>query len=246
MKRILFLIYATLAINFSANSQTIDLFFQQADVFLSKNVTDDGKVDYETIKKSPGELFYILDQAAKLNLKSETKDVAKAFWINAYNLQCIKMVVERYPLKSVLEHPSFFKRDNFLIANQDVTLNDIENVILREILFDPGYHFVLSSAAIGSSPLLNKAYMPQTVSEQIKEQARKIINSKGYFIFEKDIKTVFFPQIFEWYKKDFVINYFNEIDFANLFLEKKLDNTYNVKYYKFNWDLNDVTHTEKK
>jgi Protein of unknown function, DUF547 len=117
-------------------------------------------------------------------------------------------------------------------------LDDVENTILRELLFDPAIHFVLSSASIGGAPLLNAAYMPKTVAEQLKAQTTAVINAKNYYRINKDTKTVEIPKYFEWYKKDFVTQYFNEIDFLNIFLEKRLDNKLAIKTYDFDWTIN--------
>lgn len=223
-----------------SKAQTTELFFEQATMFLKKNVTPEGKVDYFSIKKSPGELVYILSNIEKLDTKFSDKKVAKAFWINVYNLRVIKSVVDKFPIESVEKVPGFFSTETFMVGNQELTLDDIENVILRDLFFDPAIHFALTSAANGGAPLLNTAYLPTTVDEQIKARATLVINSKYYFYVDKENKIIELPKIFEWYKKDFAVNYFNEIDFINLFLEKKIDNKLTVKTYEFDWTLNKI------
>ena len=237
MKKIIFII-SLFGITAFLNAQTIDLFFEQSDEFLKKNVSEDGKLDYAAIKKSPGELLYILSNASKLNTKFDDKNIAKAFWVNMYNLQVIKGVVDAYPVKSVIDIPGFFKENSFLVGTLELTLDDIENTILREIFLDPCIHFVLSSAAIGGSPMLNGAYRPETLNAQMKDRAKKFINDKKVFRVDSKTKTIEVPKIFEWYKADFVTYYQNEVDFFNIFLDKKLDNTLKVKVYDFDWSLN--------
>lgn len=228
-----FLVFSLISIG-----QTTQQFFEQTTEFLKKNVTEDGKVDYQTIKKSPGELIYILSNIEKLDTKFSDKKLAKAFWINVYNLQVIKSVIALFPIPSVEKVPGFFDATPFTVGNQQLTLDDIQNIILRDLFFDPAVHFTLASASIGGAPLLNTAYLPTTIDEQIKQRATLVINSKEYFYINKDLKVIELPKIFEWYKKDFAVNYFNEIDFINLFLEKKIDNKLTVKTYDYNWSLN--------
>ncbi|MDG2431138.1 DUF547 domain-containing protein [Flavobacterium sp.] len=220
-------------------AQTADLFFEQTNEFFKKNVTNDGKVDYASIKKSPGELIYILSNIEKLDTKFSDKKLAKAFWINVYNLHVIKSVIDLYPIASIEKVPGFFSSNSFTVGNQELTLDDIQNVILRDLFFDSAVHFTLASAANGCAPLLNGAYLPNEVDEQIKNQATLVINSKNYFFVNKDLKIIELPKIFEWYKKDFAVNYFNEIDFINLFLVKKVDNHLTVTTYDFDWSLNE-------
>jgi hypothetical protein len=44
--------------------------------------------------------------------------------------------------------------------------------------------------------------------------------------------------MFETYKGDFVTGYFNEIDFINIFLEKRIETTYKVMTRAYDWSLN--------
>jgi hypothetical protein len=237
MKKVLLLI-AFSAFTIIAKAQTTELFFEQTNEFLQKNVSPEGKVDYAKLKKSPGELLYILSNIEKIKTQFENKDASKAFWINVYNLQVIKGVLDNYPLKSVNDVPGFFKENNFLVGGQELTLDDIENTILREIFVDAGIHFVLSSAANGGAPLLNSAYMPETVNDQIKTRTTMVINGKDFMKVYKNTNSVELPKPFEWYKKDFVTGYFNELDFVNIFLEKKVDPKMKVMTYSFDWTLN--------
>lgn len=229
-----------LGLSLISKAQTTDLFFTQTTEFLKKNVTTEGKVDYYTIKKSPGELIYILSNIEKLDTKFSDKKLAKAFWINVYNLEVIRSIVDIFPIQSVEKIPGFFDTNTFTVGNQELTLNDIQNVILRDLFFDPAVHFTLSCGAMGGAPLLNTAYVPTKVDEQIKQQATLVLNSKNYFFINKDLKVIELPKIFQWYKKDFAVNYFNEVDFINLFLEKKVDNQLTVKTYDFDWSLNKI------
>ena len=237
MKKVILLVAFTL-ISITTKAQTTELFFEQANEFFQKNVTPEGKVDYAKLKKSPGELMYILSNAEKLKTQFDNKDTAKAFWINIYNLEVIKEVLDNYPLKSVNDIPGFFKENNFLVGGQELTLDDIENTILREIFVDPGIHFVLTSAALGGAPLMNSAFMADKVNDQIKQRTTMVINSKDFLKIYKPTNSVELPKIFEWYKKDFVTGYFNEIDFVNIFLEKKVDPKMKIMTYSFDWSLN--------
>jgi hypothetical protein len=239
-KKIQLIVFLGFSILSQVQAQTPELFFEQANEFLRKNVTAEGKVDYATLKKSPGELLYILDKAANLNSQFGDKNTSKAFWINAYNLQVIKAILDNYPMKTVNDIPGFFKENNFIIAKQELTLDDIENTILREIFLDPGIHFVLCNSANGGAPLLNLAYRPETVVDQMKHQAKLFINNKHFMKINRSTKTIQLPKIFEWYKSDFVANYFNEIDFINLFLDKKVDNTLKIETYDYDWSLNQI------
>ena len=67
----------------------------------------------------------------------------KAFWINAYNAYTIQLILDHYPLKSILKinkkgkdawHYPFA-----VVGGKTYTLNDIEHEILRKKFEDPPY-----------------------------------------------------------------------------------------------------------
>lgn len=238
MKKFLLAIALIFCFSAEIKAQSTGAFFEIANLFLRKYVDKDNKVDYQALKVNSDLLNITLDYAAKLNLKNDSKEINKAFWINVYNLTAIKNVLDNYPLKSAHDIPGFFKETEFLIAGQQLTLDDIENTILREMFNDPGIHFVLTSAANGSSPLMNRAYMPENIDAQIKEQTIKMLNNPDFVRIDRKEKTIELPKMFEWYTKDFVTYYTNEIDFLNLFLEKKVTKDFKTKIYEFDWTLN--------
>lgn len=237
MKKKLLLILFCVASSFT-QGQTLNDFFEQTNEFLKKNVSETGKIGYAQLKKSPGELIYILDNISKLKTDFKTKEEAKAFWINTYNLLVIKSVVEKFPIVAVNAVPGFFDERTFIVAKQELTLNDIENTILREVIADAGVHFVLCKGTNGDAPLLNEAYTPEKVNDQIKQRARLYINDKDFYRIFKNTNSIELPKMFETYKSDFVTGYFNEIDFINIFLEKKIETTYKVMTRAYNWSLN--------
>ncbi|MGL2993906.1 DUF547 domain-containing protein [Flavobacterium sp. TSSA_36] len=237
MKKKLLLILFCVTSAFT-QAQTLNDFFEQTNEFLKKNVSENGKVGYAQLKKSPGELIYILDNIAKLKTQFKTKEEAKAFWINAYNLVVIKSVLEKFPIVAVNSVSGFFNEKKFVVAQQELTLNDIENNILRNIVADAGLHFVLCKGTNGDAPLLNAAYVPEKVNEQIKEQVKLYINNKDFYRIFKNTNSIELPKMFEIYKNDFVTGYFNEIDFINIFLDKKIETTYKVMTKSYDWSLN--------
>ena len=232
------LIIAFFSLTSTVKAQGSGVFFDLTNVFLKKYVDANNKVNYQELKGNSDMLNLILDYAAKINLKTESKDTCKAFWINIYNLLVIKNIVDNYPIKSTMDIPGFFNESDFLVANQRLTLDDIEHTFLREIFQDPGIHFVLVSGSNGGVQIQDHAFMPKDIDAQIKAEATKYINNKDVIRIDKKDKVVELPKIFEWYTKDFVTYYTNEIDFLNIFLDKKIDKDYKTIVYEYDWTLN--------
>lgn len=215
-----------------ANAQDISSFFSKTDAFLKKNVSN-GKVDYQVIKNDPTSLDDILDIASKIDVAKENENSAKAFWINAYNLTLIKAIVNKYPVKSPLDIAGLFDKGTYLVAGKKITLNDIENKMIRAKYNDARVHFVLVCGATGCPPIINAAYLPDTLEEQLNKQTKLALNNSNFI--KVNTKKVELSQIFEWYKDDFGKN---TLDFINKYRTEKLDNKTKYTYYTYDWTLN--------
>jgi Protein of unknown function, DUF547 len=236
MKNI-FTLLVVLVTTFGIKAQSIDAFFEKSDVFFKKNVKDN-KVDYDGIKANPDQLNEALTIASNIDLSKESKFNIKAFWINAYNLSVIKGIVSKYPIKSALDIAGFFDKETYNLAKQTLTLNDVENIKLRKAFTDPYIHFALVCGANGCPPLISAAYMPESLNEQMHDQAGLALNNPNFIRLNTATKTVEISQIFEWYKEDFLADYKKQLDFINLFREVKIDDSYKVVFYNYDWTLN--------
>jgi hypothetical protein len=138
-------IFIIVFFSISLQAQNSSSFFSLTDQFLKTHVKN-GAVDYETIYADPRALNDILNLASTLSISKDAESY-KAFWINAYNLFVIKGVIDNYPLKSPLDKAGFFDKVSYNIAGKNVTLNTIENKLLRAVFNDARLHFVLVCGA---------------------------------------------------------------------------------------------------
>ena len=237
MKNIILVFFLTFSTLFHA--QTESSFFTKTDAFLNKYVKN-GKVTYEAIKKNSDELTEILKIAADISIDDESVATQKAFWINAYNLNVIKGVLNKFPIKSPLDISGFFDKITYQVANKKLTLNDIESKMIRSKYKDPRFHFALVCGALGCPPIINKAYLPATVEAQLTNQTRIAINNSSFIKVNDDAKSVALSQIFEWYKDDFVSKGVTYIDFLNKYKADKIPDNYKTSYYTYDWALNKV------
>ena len=222
---------------FSAKAQTLDDFFIQTDAFLKAHVAK-GKVDYKAVKENSETLTSILTIANKVSVTKADAKNYQAFWINAYNLSVIKGIVDNYPIASPLDKSGFFDKTTYSLAGKKVTLNTIENELLRANFKDARFHFVLVCGAIGCPPLTAEAYMPKTLEAQLQQQTKLALNG-DYFIKVNDKKkTVAGSEIMKWYNKDFVQNGMTEIQFINKYRTNKIPENYKLTYFTYNWKLN--------
>ena len=231
------LIIVVLLGGFSAEAQNLDSFYAQANTFFSVNVSN-GKVAYDFINENPETLNEVLKTAEGISvLKSDAKNY-QAFWINAYNLSVIKGLIGNYPTKSPLDDKDFFDKTKYSLGGKKVTLNDIENKLLRAQFKDPRFHFVLVCGAIGCPPLISKAYIPNTLESQLQKQAKLALNGTYFIKVNTKKKRVEGSKILEWYKEDFTKNGMTEIDYINTIRTEKIPTDYKLSYFEYNWKIN--------
>lgn len=233
MKKIFFLI--ALSYFTSSSAQSLDSFFKDSDDFF-KIYVKDGRVNYKAIKENPSALNSVLSNAKAIKIQESEATNYQAFWINAYNLLVIKSVIDSYPIKSPLDVKGFFDKKAHDVGGKSITLNAIENKLLRAKFKDPRFHFVLVCGAVGCPPLISGAYLPERLDTQLTTQTKSAIN--GHFIkINNKKKRVQVSQIMEWYKEDFILEG-TEIDFLNQYLLHPLPEKFKISYIPYNWELN--------
>lgn len=232
----------TIALLITLFFNTIDLqaqdgsrFFSASDSFL-KTFTANGKVDYKGIIEAPEMLHEALDIAAKLNIKPKDGELYKAFWINAYNLTVIKGVIDNYPIKSPLDVKGFFDTIRYNVGGKSLTLNEIENKMLRAQFDEPRFHFVLVCGALGCPPIRSEVYLPQVLEDQLQEQTVKALNDNNFIRVSKG--EVLLSEIFKWYQADFIKDGNGELRFINKYRRNKIPLDSRISYYTYNWLLN--------
>ncbi|MBC2844368.1 DUF547 domain-containing protein [Winogradskyella flava] len=234
MKRHLYLI--TFLFSLAISAQDLDTFFSKTNTFLGTHVKN-GKVDYKTIHKDQSDLDEILKIAEKISVKASDGNSYQAFWINAYNVSVIKGIIDNYPTKSPLDNTGFFDKTTYNLGGKSITLNDVEHKLLRAKFKDARFHFVLVCGAIGCPPLINEAYMPNTLDEQLETQTKKAINGSFLRVNEKK-KKVEASEIMKWYEDDFTMDGMTKIDFINKYRTEQIPDNYKLSYFSYNWTLN--------
>lgn len=234
MKR--YIIFILTFITLNSYAQDVNTFFDKADAFFKAHVAD-GKVAYSKIHTNQDDLNALLKMAETISVSKDDANAYQAFWINAYNLSVIKGIIDNYPTKSPLDNAGFFDRTKYSLAGKKITLNDIEHKLLRGQFNDARFHFVLVCGAVGCPPLIDNAYLPNTLDTQMDTQTKIALNGTFLKVNAKK-KRVYASQIMEWYKKDFRMNGEKEIDFINKYREDKIPDNFKISYFPYDWKLN--------
>lgn len=197
---------------------------------LSKYVSNTGKVNYADLKKSKLDLEKIIVDLSENPVPfSAAKNERLAYWINVYNANTLILIINYYPVKSIMDINNGKPWDLKIVKAGKVlyTLNQIENEIIRPEFKEARIHFALNCAAVSCPPLLNKAYTAKDLDQILDLQTKKYLNS-----FKNPTEV---SKLFEWYKEDFG----SVIAFINKYIDKKLDSNAKFVFAEYRWSLNE-------
>lgn len=215
------------------------------DALLKKNVSADGKVNYQGFIEDRETLNAYLEVLKGVHPNAKwSRDEEMAYWINAYNAFTVQLIVDHYPVESIKDLGGNLFRINtpwdiqFIeIEGVHYDLNDIEHNILRDRFKDPRIHFAINCASISCPKLRNEAYTATALERQLDAQARDFLNNP-----EKNIITANRAQlssIFSWFQSDFVSDEKSLVDFINRYAENPLQRYEAIEFLDYNWNLNE-------
>ncbi|MDP7580631.1 MAG: DUF547 domain-containing protein, partial [Nitrospinota bacterium] len=238
-----------------ASGTTFD--FSDWDVLLKKYTHDITKenVHLTSIKyiflKNDKQFKYLIRKLEKFpvdSLKSSNEKLS--FWINVYNIMAVKIISDHYPVKSIQDIGTWFdlvwNKNAGIVGGKAYSLNDIEHRILRK-MGDPRIHAAIVCASVSCPDLATFSYKPEDISEQLDNRFKDLLanKTKGFFVHQTE-EAIYISQIFKWFKKDFqqaggIINILNKYAPANKMEDlKHLESgKYSLRYFDFNWSLNE-------
>lgn len=208
---------------------------QQWDQLLQQYVSADGRVGYKGLAAEKAKLEgYLHELAAHPANKNWSRDEQLAYWINAYNAFTVKLILDHYPLSSIrdIDNGNPWDVQWIKLGGKTLSLNQIENDIIRKQFNEPRIHFAINCAAASCPPLLNKAWTADKLEAYLDQRARNFINNPHYN--RLNVKSVQLSKIFEWYAGDFG----SIIPFLNRYAKATIAANAKVGYLEYDWKLN--------
>jgi hypothetical protein len=189
-----------------------------------KNFVDDkGMVDYKILRRKRLELKSLLHEFDNLDpneYRTWPNEDKIAFWLNAYNIQMLKIITDNYPIKSsrilrlypgwgpnsILHIKGIWTNYKFLVMDEEFTLSEIDRRFFRKEFDDPRIFFAISRASLSGPPLRNEPYYGHKLNEQLDDQARRFLSSPPAFRTDKEKQRVYLSSLFQSssYGKEFI------------------------------------------
>jgi len=198
--------------------------------FLKKYVNADGMVDYKKLKSKKMELAKLIEQFKTIDrneYNSWSNDDKLAFWINGYNIELIKIILDNYPIESnrmlrLIWPPNSIRHIDgiwdvrkFIIMEEEFTLRAIDQRFFQKEFSDPRVFIAISYASVSGAPLRNAAYTGENLSAQLDDQVKKFIANPNTFRINRENQTVSLSSIFNpvWYGGQFIPKYVTDLKF---------------------------------
>ena len=205
------------------------------DQVLTRYVTPAGLVDYKGLRKDVN--FQACRKTMSLAPPSNSWSHYEkmAYYINLYNMSTLQLICDHPEAKSIKDIPNAWDMEWIAVGKQKYSLNYIENTILRGKFSDPRIHFVINCAAKSCPKLYNHAYFPETLDKVMRKQAQEFVNDPALNEIKQDRAQL--SQIFEWYRKDFVLHY-SLPGYINQFSTLKMNESAVITFKEYDWSLN--------
>ncbi len=161
-------------------------------------------VDYDAWARDPRHV-QAMKALTEVDVTKLNPQALKTYWINAYNLLTIDLIIRNPDVKSIkdlgtlLQSP--WKAHSWKIAGRELALDDIEHGILRK-MGDPRIHVAIVCASLSCPDLRNEVYLPERLDTQLNDQTQKFLanTTKGLRVGNSGLTL---SPIFKWFAEDF-------------------------------------------
>ena len=216
------------------------------------NFVSQGRVDYARLRAAPQELDAYLNELAAIrpdDFAAWSRENRLALLLNLYNARTLRLIVEHYPLKSIRDLGVFpgaaWRKRIVRFGGEIMTLDHLENKIIRADYGEPRIHFALVCAAKGCPPLRAEPYVGRSLDGQLDDQAKQFLAATPQNRFDAAQGTLWLSPIFKWYRDDFTGRAGSLPAYVKPFLpeasRQALDRATKVKvsYTDYDWSLNE-------
>lgn len=259
-------------------------FYEEWAEVLKTYVTGGGKVKYGLLNHRKGRVEEVLSRFSEVQREeynSWPEEDKLAMWINVYNIQMLRVILDNYPIDSKWINRFFYwptssirhikpvnvigvkkwDRYKLIVMDEEFTLSEIENDVLREEFDEPRVFFALTHATLSGPPLRDEPYYGDILYRQLDDQVKRFLATPKAFKIDREKREVHLSAMFDpkWYGQVFSGKYATDKRFKRhsrtmravlnfitrylpedkgVFLE---EHTVTVRYINYDWRLNDAS-----
>lgn len=211
---------------------------------LERYVTEDGYVRYDDWIARDSDvraLSAYVDTLEAMCTGSLAPEARLGYWIDLYNAATLELVLANLPVESIRDiggpEGSPWKRHLVAACGDSLTLDEIENDVIRRQLGDARVHFALCCASLGCPPLARSPYSLGVLEERLERSTGAAVDDPRWVQPKGD--TLVLSRIFEWYESDFVRQSGSVRAFIDAHRSEKLPAAdLRHSYRPYDWSLN--------
>ena len=163
------------------------------------------RVDYAALRGDPAWRALLASLAAAPEPPASDRDARLAYWINAYNILAIDVVVAHWPVASIRDVGSLlrpvWKIDAGTASGRVLSLDAIEHGILRP-MGEPRIHLAIVCASTSCPSLAREPYRAERLDAQLDAAARGFVANPEKGV-RADAHALRLSKIFDWFGEDF-------------------------------------------
>ena len=228
---------------------------------LARYVDSEGMVDYSGLKRSRRDLDRFIGRLEKVSPASHselfaTRESRLAYWINAYNAWVLRIIVDHYPVTNITKigaaPHSAFTEPLIRLGGEKMSLQHLENEIIRRGFNDPRIHFAINCASFSCPRLPQEIFHPDRLDAQLEAVAREFNDQEPNVRLDRASNRLVLSRIYQWYEGDFLTwgehNFKRRVELVDYILpylrpelrralaERK---TLRIVFRDYDWSLND-------
>jgi len=213
------------------------------DQALQAHVGADGFVNYEAFSTDANLDAYLNTLETTIPQEDWTREEEMAYWINAYNAYTIKLILKNYPIASItdIDGGQAWQKEWITIGNETLSLDAIENSILRPKFGDGRVHFAINCASFSCPTLHNRAFTAENLEENLEALSVRFVNDQDRNRVGENPPQL--SQIFNWFADDFAAAG-GVIPFINQYAETPIAEGTELSYMEYDWSLNEAAQPE--
>ncbi len=190
-----------------------------------------------------------LDYLQLLEPRQLNRSEQLAYWINLYNAKTVEIVARSYrngdevtsirQIRSGVFTPGPWERESVKIAQQDLSLDNIEHGILRPHWQDHRLHFVLNCASLGCPNLLKTAFDGDN-NEALLNGAEQAFMQHPRAA-RIDGGQLVLSSLFDWYGRDFAEDQASMLSYLRKHVRPEVASMINAAsdpVFEYDWELN--------
>jgi hypothetical protein len=221
---------------------------------VKKYVDQDGGVNYKSWKSSAADVQQLDSYLNTLSTASRQTNASRAaqlaFWINAYNAVTVKGILREYPTSSIRNHTArllgynIWKNLLLIVGDSKISLDDMEHQVLRK-MGEPRIHFSIVCASNSCPRLLNEAYDPSRLEEQLTANSKHFFANPENFKHDVNGRRFQLSSIMSWFGNDFGSDQAAQLKSIAPYLptteayNAAMNNSVDVSYLDYDWGLNE-------